>query len=92
MHGNVWEWVWDWFGTYLNTAQTDPVGAPSGSLRVIRGGGWYNSALGTRSVNRDGVATSNVSLPEAPQSAPGYHFGRAAYPPGLRHHCLALHF
>jgi sulfatase modifying factor 1 len=40
MSGNVWEWVWDWYGSYPSGAQTDPVGASSGSYRVIRGGGW----------------------------------------------------
>ena len=27
MHGNVWEWCWDYFGGYSSVAQTDPVGA-----------------------------------------------------------------
>jgi uncharacterized repeat protein (TIGR02543 family) len=40
MHGNVREWCWDWYGTYTAGAQTDPMGASSGSFRVARGGGW----------------------------------------------------
>jgi len=52
MHGNVWEWCWDWFGEYTSGAQTDPVGASSGFDRVIRGGGWYNNALSARSATR----------------------------------------
>ena len=55
MHGNVWEWVWDWFGNYPNEAQTDPVGASSGTLRVVRGGGWGASAGSLRSARRDGA-------------------------------------
>ena len=39
MHGNVMEWCLDWYGMYYVTgAQTDPVGADSGSHRVYRGG------------------------------------------------------
>jgi len=45
MSGNVWEWVWDLYGSYPSGAQTDPVGASSGSDRVIRGGGWDIGAL-----------------------------------------------
>ena len=42
MAGNVWEWVNDWWGGYGSSAQVDPYGIPSGSLRVIRGGCWAN--------------------------------------------------
>jgi formylglycine-generating enzyme len=52
MSGNVWEWCWDWYGGYSSGTQTDPVGADSGSTRVLRGGSWYNSAWDTRSAYR----------------------------------------
>ena len=44
MNGNVWELCNDWYGDYSNTAKTNPMGPSSGSYRVFRGGGWYNSA------------------------------------------------
>ena len=53
MHGNVWEWCLDWYGMYPGTA-VDPVGAPSGSDRLARGGSWVNVARYCRSAGRGG--------------------------------------
>jgi len=53
MSGNVYEWCWDWYDTYLNEAQTDPVGTSSGSIRVRRGGNWSDSATNVRSAGRN---------------------------------------
>lgn len=53
MAGNVWERCWDWYGSYSSGSQTDPRGAASGSLRVIRGGSWGNYAIGCRSASRN---------------------------------------
>ncbi len=55
MHGNVWEWVEDWFGDYPSGSVTDPTGPASGSYRVLRGGGWYYYAGYCRSANRGGL-------------------------------------
>jgi formylglycine-generating enzyme required for sulfatase activity len=41
MHGNVWEWCWDRYGSYTSGSQTNPEGAVGGAGRVLRGGsGW----------------------------------------------------
>jgi len=52
MHGNVWERCLDWYGTYPGTVN-DPLGAASGSNRVLRGGSWSSNASGCRSAVRD---------------------------------------
>ncbi len=52
MHGNVSEWVWDYYGAYGTEEQTDPTGPDSGSLRVYRGGGWNDFAKNMRSAYR----------------------------------------
>ncbi len=67
MSGNVWEWSWDWYGSsYYTTSNgtTDPRGPASGSFRVVRGGGWVNSAIYARCANRsnDTPGSSSISL------------------------------
>jgi formylglycine-generating enzyme required for sulfatase activity len=52
MHGNVWEWCWDWHGKYPQSSQKDPAGPPSGNRRVLRGGSWYYAAKYARSGSR----------------------------------------
>ncbi|MFM8802591.1 MAG: formylglycine-generating enzyme family protein, partial [Planctomycetia bacterium] len=59
MHGNVWEWVNDWYGRYPTGAVTDPQGPSSGaSGRVSRGGSWLSTAGNSRSADRDGDGPS----------------------------------
>ena len=51
MHGNVWEWCHDWYDDYSNNV-TNPIGANSGSDRVLRGGSWDDYARYCRSAYR----------------------------------------
>jgi formylglycine-generating enzyme required for sulfatase activity len=74
MHGNVWERCLDWYGDYPGDA-TDPMGLVSASVRVLRGGSWYNQAFSCRSAIRlsgtaEGIRDSN------------YGFRAAFVPPG----------
>jgi formylglycine-generating enzyme required for sulfatase activity len=49
----VWEWCWDWYDAYVPGAQTDPTGSVAGSVRVLRGGSWYDFGQYLRSAYRD---------------------------------------
>ena len=54
MHGNVYEWVQDWYeeNYYRNSPKDDPKGPSSGWGHVFRGGGWRNCERGLRSAFR----------------------------------------
>jgi formylglycine-generating enzyme required for sulfatase activity len=52
MHGNVWEWCNDWFGSSLSGSATDPKGPQSGSSHVLRGASFGDYAVDCRSASR----------------------------------------
>jgi len=53
IHGNVWEWVQDWYDNKL-PGGVDPQGPSTGSFRVVRGGSWADVAQFLRSAGRGG--------------------------------------
>ncbi|MDB4481512.1 SUMF1/EgtB/PvdO family nonheme iron enzyme [Akkermansiaceae bacterium] len=62
MHGNVWEWCSDCYGSYSAGETEDPTGAPAGEAynkRVFRGGSWGSTAAYCRSAARNGCQGDN---------------------------------
>jgi len=52
MHGNVWEWCQNYYGSYTREIIVNPVGPISGKERVIRGGSWTSYSRDCRSSRR----------------------------------------
>ncbi len=54
MNGNVCEWCQDWYASdyYASSPASNPKGAASGAIRVLRGGAWLLNAQNVRSANR----------------------------------------
>lgn len=68
MHGNVQEWVSDWFEEYyyFESPTDDPQGPKHGTLKTVRGGCWGMFATDCRSAARRGHA------PDSPTDTIGF--------------------
>jgi formylglycine-generating enzyme required for sulfatase activity len=64
MAGNVDEWVNDWYsGTYYSTSPYDnPTGPDTGTVKVLRGGGWLSLEIYLRVASRYGDGPMFTSL------------------------------
>jgi formylglycine-generating enzyme required for sulfatase activity len=74
MHGNVGEWVSDWYDAtaYRDADPVDPIGPVRGALKVVRGGSWATLARQCRSAARKG------QNPEAAANTVGFRVVLAA--------------
>lgn len=72
--GNVWEWCADWYHNryYETSKKASPLGPPTGTHKVLRGGAWYCTPQQVRSANR------YYSLPEARSFNVGFRCVRSA--------------
>ncbi|MDR3173359.1 MAG: SUMF1/EgtB/PvdO family nonheme iron enzyme [Treponema sp.] len=72
MHGNVWEWCWDYYGLSGEDEEgaVNPPGPASGAHRVNRGGGWDSPAGELRSAAR------SSDFPETAGGSLGFRLAR----------------
>jgi formylglycine-generating enzyme len=78
MHGNVWEWCWDWYGDYATAGFTvNPRGNLQGDMHVLRGGSWADGALDCRSSARGIGYQYNDSHQDIGDQSTGFRLARS---------------
>lgn len=73
MAGNVWEWVWDWYGPYPQQS-IDPIGPKHGVHRVARGGSWADGIRIIRPANRA------YQIPDHESNTIGFRLAQTLFP------------
>jgi len=62
--GNVWEWVSDWWSDdyYAHSPAQNPQGPGAGTIRIARGGSWYEESEQVRAFVRKGLTPSSYRM------------------------------
>ena len=78
MSGNVNEWCYDWFDSYISSSETvtNPKGADTGTYRVCRGGDWLDVAYYCSVRYRDSI--SSTATPGHRNGGLGFRLVRSA--------------
>ena len=89
MHGNVWEWVQDWYAKdyyeqFQNKTAKYPLGPDDGTGRVIRGGGWGDDAGYLRSAVSQHGHPANANYPRWFSSIEDYPLALLCFYPVCR--------